>query len=52
MGKEVDGEGTEYVEILIVGHHHLSYLKAITLDIRKYFNRCLKRVYDTWILIF
>ena len=52
MGREVDGEGTEYVEILIVGHHYLSYLKAITLDNRKSFNRCLKPVYDTWMLIF
>ena len=52
MGREVDGEGTEYVEILIVGHNYLSYLKAITLDNRKSFNRCLKRVYDTWMLIF
>ena len=52
MGREVDGEGSEYVEILIVGHHYLSYLKTITLDNRKTFNICLKRVYDTWMLIF
>ena len=37
MGREVEGEGTEYVEMLIVGHHYLSYLKAITLDNRKSF---------------
>ena len=48
----MDGEGTEYVEILIVGHHYLSYLKTITLGNRKSFNRYLKRVYDTWMLIF
>ena len=29
MGREVDGEGTEYEEILIVGHHYLSYLRDI-----------------------
>ena len=52
MGREVDGKGTEYLEILIVGHHYLSYLKAITLDDRKFSNRCLKCVYDTWMLIF
>ena len=52
MGREVDGEGTECVAILIVGHHYLSYLKPIALDNRKSFNRCLKRVYDTWMLIF
>ena len=52
MGREVGGKGTEYVEILIVGYHYLSYLKAITLDNRNFFNICLKRVYDTWMLIF
>ena len=51
MGREVDGEGIELVEILIVIHHYLSYLKTITYDNRNYFNRCLKRVYDTWIFI-
>ena len=34
----MDGEDTEYVEILIVGNHYLSYLKAITLENRKSFN--------------
>ena len=52
MGREVGGKGTEYVEILIVGYNYLSYLKAITLDNRNFFNICLKRVYDTWMLIF
>ena len=42
MGREVGGKGTEYVEILIVGYHYLSYLKAITLDNRNFFQYMFK----------
>ena len=52
MGREMDGEGKELVEILIVGHHYLSHQNAIILDNRNSFNIYLKRVYDTWMLIF